>query len=62
MSAQSKTAFNILLFIEAVLIHRFTAAGMSANAKIPLSQLFAFALIVCSRAISTGTLENDFPV
>ena len=62
MSAQSKTEFNILLFIEAVTMHQFTAVDISANAIIPFSRLSAFASIVCSRATSTGTLANDFPV
>ena len=57
-----KVRLIFLLFIEAVTIHRFTAADIPANAIIPFNQLFAFALIVYSRATSTATLANDFPV
>ena len=54
--------FNILRFIEAATTYQSTALNLSVNLIILLSRLFAFALIVCSRAISTGTPANDFLV
>ena len=54
MSAETKTVFNILLFIEAVTIYRFTAADMSSNAIIPFSRLFAFALLFVQEPYQQG--------
>ena len=53
-----KVRLIFLLFMEAVTIHRFTAVDIPANTLKPTLCI----CIVCSRAKSTGTLANDFPV
>ena len=56
------TVFNILLFVETVTIHQFTAVDMSANFIMSSSRLFGFVLIVWSRVMLFGTPTNDFRV
>ena len=54
--------FFICVLMLLVTCHLLTSELISANAMIPFLQYFAAALIVCSNAIPTVTLENDFPV
>ncbi len=54
----SSKLLTISLLTDLVMVHRDLADSEFANAVIPVDLEAASALIVCSSAISTGTLEK----